>query len=125
MTGANAKDGWQTAEVLRALVITPPVAESPEGGRDLRDFPRVQADGAYGNEPTQERAARVGFRLQAPKRGHAPSGVGTIRNAVERCHNFFAQFGRISRRFARSARHYLGWLECAACIILRRSGFVS
>jgi len=46
-------------------------------------------------------------------------------NAVERCHNFFAQFGRIFRRFDRSARHYLGWLESAACIILLRSGFVS
>ena len=66
-----------------------------------------------------------GFRLQAPNRGHAQPGVGKIRNAVERCHNFFAQFGRVFRRFDRSARRYLGWLELAACIILLRSGFVS
>jgi hypothetical protein len=39
--------------------------------------------------------------------------------------NFFAQFGRVFRRFDRSARRYLGWLELAACIILLRSGFVS
>jgi transposase len=63
--------------------------------------------------------------LQAPKRGYAQPGVGKIRNAVERCHNFFAQFGRVFRRFDRSARRYLGWLELAACIILLRSGFVS
>ena len=59
------------------------------------------------------------------QRGKAQPGVGKIRNAVERCHNFFAQFGRIFRRFDRSARHYLGWLELAACIILLSSGFVS
>lgn len=125
MTGANAKDGCQTEDVLRALVITPPAAESQVPCRDPRDFPRAQADGAYGNGPTQERAERAGFRLQAPTRGNAQAGVGKIRNAVERCHNFFAQFGRIFRRFDRSARHYLGWLELAACIILLRSGFVS
>jgi transposase len=125
VTGANANDGCQTEEVLRAWVITPPAAESPEAYREPRDFPRVQADGAYGNGPSQERAERVGFRLQAPQRGKAQAGVGKIRNAVERCHNFFAQFGRIFRRFDRSARHYLGWLELAACIILLRSGFVS
>jgi hypothetical protein len=51
--------------------------------------------------------------------------VGKIRNAVERCHNFFAQFGRVFRRFDRSARRYLAWLEMAACVILLRSGFVS
>ena len=85
----------------------------------------MQADGAYGNGPSRERARRAGFRLQAPTRGKAQPGVGKIRNAVERCHNFFAQFGRVFRRFDRSARHYLGWLELAACIILLRSGFVS
>jgi glycogen phosphorylase len=31
----------------------------------------------------------------------------------------------VFRRFDRSARRYLGWLELAACIILLRSGFVS
>ena len=125
MTGANANDGCQAEAVLQALVISPPAAESGVPSLDLRDFPRAQADGAYGNGPTQERAWRAGFRLQAPKRGKAQAGVGKIRNAVERCHNFFAQFGRIFRRFDRSARHYLGWLELAACIILLRSGFVS
>ena len=30
-------------------------------------------------------------------------------NAVERYHNFFAQFGRVFRRFDRLARRYLGW----------------
>jgi transposase len=87
-------------------------------------LPRVQADGAYGNQPTQARAQRAGFRMQAPKRGENRQGVGKIRNAVERCHNFFAQFGRIFRRFDRSARRYLAWIEMAACIIFVRSGFV-
>jgi transposase len=125
VTGANANDGCQTEDVLRALVITPSGAEAQVSCCDPRDFPRAQADGAYGNGPSQKRAERAGFRLQAPPRGKAQAGVGKIRNAVERCHNFFAQFGRIFRRFDRLARHYLGWLELAACIILLRSGFVS
>jgi transposase len=123
--GANANDGCQTEEVLQGLVVHPPVADSPVQCEDWRSFPRIQADGAYGNSPSRERARRAGFRLQAPTPGKASSGVGKIRNAVERCHNFFAQFGRVFRRFDRSARHYLGWLELAACIILLRSGFVS
>lgn len=125
VTGANANDGCQTEAVLQALVVPPPAAEVAVPEVALRSLPRVQADGAYGNGPTQERAQRAGFRRQAPPRGKARPGVGKIRNAVERCHNFFAQFGRVFRRFDRSARRYLGWLELAACIILLHSGFVS
>jgi len=123
--GANANDGCQTEAVLHALVVRPPAATVCVPQVDWRSLPRAQADGAYGNDPTRARAHRAGFRLQAPKRGKAQPGVGQIRNAVERCHNFFAQFGRVFRRFDRSARRYLGWLELAACIILLRSGFVS
>lgn len=125
VTGAHANDGCQTAAVLQAWVVQPPAAEVPVPEGDLRSLPRVQADGAYGNGPTQERAQRAGLRMQAPLRGKARPGVGKIRHAGERCHNFFAQFGRVFRRFDRSARRYLGWLELAACIILLRSGFVS
>jgi hypothetical protein len=125
VTGAHAKDGWQPEDVVRTLVIAPPAAESSASCRDPPDFPRVQADGASGNSPRQERAVRAGFRFQAPQRGKAQAGVGQMRNAVERCHKCFAQVGRIFRRFDRSARHYWGWLELAACIILLRSGFVS
>jgi transposase len=125
VTGAKANDGGQTEDVLPALVVQPPAAQARVPGFAPRRLPRAQAAGAYGNGPTQERARRAGFRWQAPKRGKAQPGVGKLRNAVERCHNFFAQFGRIFRRFDRSARRYLGWLELAACIILLRSGFVS
>ena len=122
VTGANANDGCQTEIVLEHLVVEPPAPEGSVVQADPRGLPHAQADGAYGNKPTQERANRAGFRMQAPRRGKARPGVGKIRNAVERCHNFFAQFGRVFRRWDRSARHYLGWLEMAACIILLRSG---
>jgi transposase len=125
VTGANANDGGQTEDLLQSLVVRPPRPESGRDSSDCRDLPRAQADGAYGNQPTYDRAQRAGFRLQAPKRGEARPGVGKIRNAVERCHNFFAQFGRVFRRFDRSARSYLAWIEMAACVILLRSGFVS
>jgi len=85
----------------------------------------VQADGAYGNWPTHERAQHAGFRLQAPTHGEARPGVGKIRNAVERYHTFFVQCGRVFRRFDRSGRCYLAWIAMAACVILRRSGFAS
>ena len=125
VTGAHANDGCQTEDVLHALVVQPPMAESAVPGLDPRDLPRAQADGAYGNGSSQERAQRAGFRLQAPRRGKAQPGVGKIRNAVERCHNFFAQFWRVFRRFDHSARHYLAWSELAACTMLLRSSFVS
>ena len=75
--------------------------------------------------PAQERARRAGCRLQAPQRGAGQPEAGEMRHAVERCHNFCAQFGRVFRRCDRSARRYLAWIEMAACVILLRSGFVS
>jgi hypothetical protein len=51
--------------------------------------------------------------------------VGKMRTAVERCQNFFAQFGRVFRRFDCAAHGSLAWIEMAACIILLCSGFVS
>jgi transposase len=125
VTPANANDGCQTEAVLQSLVVQPPAPEVPNPQPDVRDLPRGIADGAYANKPTAARGQRAGFRIQAPKRGQKRPGVGKIRNAVERCHNFFAQFGRVFRRFDRSAKRYLGWLEMAACVILLRSGFVS
>jgi hypothetical protein len=90
VTGANATEGCQPEVVVQALVVQPPAAEVPVAAVDPRSLPRAQAAGAYGNGPSRERAQRVGFRWQAPSRGQAPPGVGKIRNAVERCHNFFA-----------------------------------
>jgi transposase len=125
ITGANANDGCQAEAVLQSLVVRPPEPEVPAEQPDPRGLPRAQADGAYGNRPTQERARRAGFRMQAPRRGQRRPGVGKVRNAVERCHNFLAQFGRVCRRFDRCDRRYLAWVEMAACVILLRSGFVS
>ena len=128
ITKAGANDGVQTQDVLESLVVTPPHAEVPVDRPDQRDLPRARADGAYGNRPTQARAEAAGFRMQAPKRGKTRvPGVGRIRCAVERCHAFLAQFGRIARRLDRKVRRYLGWVQLAACIIFLRhedNGFV-
>ena len=124
ITGANAADGCQAQDVLEALVVQPPQPEQPVTAVDPRSLPQARADGAYGNGPTRRRAEAAGFRMQAPSRGQKPPGVGKIRQSVERCRNFFAQFGRVARRWDRSARRYLGWVELAACIIFIRSGFV-
>ncbi len=124
VTGANANDGVQTQAVLEALVVRPPAAERPAVVVDERGLPGAIGDGGYGNQPSRARAKAAGFRLRAPSRGQTQAGVGKIRNAVERCHNFFAQFGRVARRLDRSAKRFLGWLQMAACVILVRSGFV-
>lgn len=124
VTPAGANDGCQTHKVLAALVVRPPAPDRPAALPDERGRPTARADGAYGNGPSRERAASQGFRLQAPSRGRKRPGVGRVRNAVERCHNFLAQFGRVGRRLDRSARTYLGWCQLAACVIFIRSGFV-
>jgi transposase len=128
VTAANVNDGTQTQAVLAALVIRPPAADVPVGQPDVRDLPRARADGAYGNGPSQTRANNAGHRLTAPKRGQCRgAGVGRIRCAVERCHAFLAQFGRIARRLDRLAGRYLGWVQLAACVIFLRhdaNGFV-
>lgn len=124
VTGANANEGCQAQDLLEALVIRPPEPEHPVAEVDERGLPTAQADGSYGNGPTRRRARAAGFRLRAPQRGQKQSGIGTIRQSVERCHNFFAQFGRVARRWDRSARRFLGWVQLAACIIFIRSGFV-
>jgi transposase len=128
ITAANVNDSTQTQAVLEALVVQPPAADTPVAQPDTRDLPRSRADGAYGNRPSKERAAAAGFRMQAPKRGKARQlGIGRIRCAVERCHAFLSQFGRIARRLDRSARRYLGWVQLAACVIFLRheaNGFV-
>jgi transposase len=128
VSAANVNDSVKTQAVLESLVVKPPAAEVPVAQPDVRDLPHARADGAYANRPSQQRAAAAGFGLEAPKRGRSrPAGVGRIRCAVERCHNFFAQFGRIARRLDRLAKRYLGWVELAACVILLRhdaNGFV-
>jgi hypothetical protein len=124
VTRAGANDGCQTHKVLAALVVRPPAPEVPTETPDERGRPTARADGAYGNGPSRDRAASQGFRLSAPGRGQTRSGLGKVRNAVERCHNFFAQFGRVRRRRDRHARNYLAWCQMAASLIFIRSGFV-
>jgi hypothetical protein len=127
-SAANVNDGVVTEAVLEALVVQPPPAEAPVVAPDRRDLPHSRADGAYGNRPSQERAANAGFRMEAPKRGKTrQAGVGRIRCAVERCHALLSQFGRIARRLDRIAKRYLYWVQLAACVIFVRhdaNGFV-
>ena len=128
VSAANVNDSVKTQEVLESLVVKPPAAEVPVARPDPRDLPRARADGAYGNRPSQERANAAHFRMEAPKRGKARQpGVGRIRCAVERCHALLSQFGRLARRWDRTTKRYLGWVQLAASIIFIRheaNGFV-
>ena len=128
VSAANVNDSVETQAVLESLVVQPPAAEVPVSQPDSRDLPHARADGAYGNRPSKARAAAAGFRMEAPKRGRARQpGVGRIRCAVERCHAFLSQFGRIARRWDRKSERYLGWVQLAACVIFLRhdaNGFV-
>ena len=122
VAGANENDGVQAGAVLDALVVRPPAPERPGGATDERSRPTVHADGAYQNGPTRKRVADAGFRLRPIRKGG--KGVGRVRQAVERCHNFLAQFGRLRVRLDRARKRYLNWVEMAACVIFIRSGFV-
>jgi transposase len=128
VSAANVNDSVETQLVLESLVVQPPAAEVPVNQPDRRDLPHARADGAYGNRPSKERAAKAGFRMEAPKRGRTRQpGVGRIRCAVERCHAFLSQFGRLARRLDRKSERYLGWVQLAACVIFLRhdaNGFV-
>ena len=127
VSAANVNDSIETQAVLESLVVRPPAAAVPVAQPDARDLPRSRGDGAYGNRPSKARGAAAGFRVEAPKRGRRQPGVGRIRCAVERCHAFLAQFGRIARRLDRNSERYLGWVQLAACIIFLRheaNGFV-
>lgn len=128
VSAANVNDSVETQAVLESLVVKPPASEVPVPQPDPRALPRCRADGAYGNRPSQERANKAGFRMEAPKRGRARQpGVGRIRCAVERCHALLSQFGRLARRLDRTAKRYLGWVQLAACVIFLRhdaNGFV-
>jgi transposase len=128
VSAANVNDSVKTGEVLGSLVVKPPPAGVPVATPDRRDLPHARADGAYAHRPSDDRAAAAGSGLEAPKRGRPRrAGVGRIRCAVERCHAFFAQFGRIARRLGRTAKRYLGWVQLAACVIFIRhdaNGFV-
>jgi len=124
VTGANANDGQQAGNVLESLVIKPPSPKVISRDTDPRDLPSARGDGAYGNEPTCQRAEQHGFRMRAPKRGQAKiAGIGRVRSAVERGHAFLCQFGRVFRRLDRLSPHYLGWIQLAACVIFIRAGF--
>lgn len=116
VTGADADDGVPAGDILNALVVRPPAVA------DERSRPTAQADGAYQNTPTRRRVADAGFRLRPTRKGK--TGIGTVRQSVERCHNVFAPFGRIRVRLDRSRKRFLGWCQMAACVIFIRSGFV-
>jgi hypothetical protein len=66
VTAANVNDSTQTQTILEALVVKPPLAQTPVGQPDARDLPHARADGASGNRPSRERAAAAGFRMEAP-----------------------------------------------------------
>ena len=120
ITGANANDGQQAGDVFESLVIKPPAPEVIPRDTDPRDLPSARGYGAYGNEPTRQRAEHHGFRMRAPKCGQAR---GRIRSAVERGHALQCQFGRVFRRLDRRSANYLGWVQLAACVIFIRAGF--
>jgi hypothetical protein len=93
-------------------------------GRDRRCWPTAQGDGAYGDRKSRKRALRAQFRIRAPRRKQRLPTLARVRQSVERCLNFFTQFGRIARRLDRSVARYTAWAELAACVIFIRTGFV-
>jgi len=55
VTPANVNDGYQTQSLLTALVAPPPAPTRSLRKLNVRGLPTAQADGAYGNLPSQAR----------------------------------------------------------------------
>lgn len=92
-------------------------------GPDVRAMPYLRGDGNFAKVPAQCDAKHQGFRLWAPAAGQSRRGLGRIRAGVEWAHALVNQFGRVSRRFDRRERRYLGWVQLASCLIFMRQGF--
>ena len=110
ITGANANDGVPNPG--GAGGAGRPAARRPRCRWPSPTRATCRGRGRTGRMATGRRRARAdaaGFRMEAPKRGQARQpGVGRIRCAVERCHAFLAQFGRIARRLDRGVRALSG-----------------
>ena len=119
---ANRQDATFTGEALASVVVESPAL--PDA--DVRAMPYTRADGNFANKaPAKEGARRSGYRLWAPdvRQGESRRGLGRVRSCVERAHALLNQFGRVSRRWDRKARRYLGWVQLAASLIFMRQGF--
>ena len=123
--GANRQDATFTGEALASVVVPSPVRMA-QIIADERALPYTRGDGNFANKaPAREAARRNGFRLWAPdvRQGQSRRGLGRVRSCVERAHALLNQFGRVYRRWDRSAKSYLGWVQLASCLIFMRQGF--
>lgn len=148
--GANRQDASYTGEALASLVLPVPgtwprasvapacpqanthrsKAQRRQGqqqgqdpAEDVRARAYLRGDGNFAKAPARAAAKGQGYRLWAPGPGQSRRGLGRIRSSVERSHALLNQFGRVGRRLDRDDRHYLAWVQLAACFIYMRQGF--
>jgi transposase len=110
---ANRRDE-QTLPVLLWLLWA--VLACVDGGR--RRPAAVQGDRGYGFPWSLALVAAWGLRSQlAPRGAGHGSGLGRTRYVVERTHSWFGHFRRRAQCYERTAGHFLGFQQLAACVI--------
>jgi transposase len=88
------------------------------GGRMPREF---LADRGYGFAWSIALMLAWGMRARVAERGSPHgSGLGRRRYVVERTHSWFMRFRRLIVCYERTAEHYQGFYQLAACVVCAR-----
>ena len=111
---ANQRDEQRVEELLDAVPLL------PDGKGNLRDRPRrLLADAGYGFWWIFALLLMRGITALIRRRGSGVhgSGLGVRRYVVERTLAWFAAFRRLRNCYERTAAHWQGLHELAACLI--------
>ncbi len=119
ITGANRHDLTKLAELLDAVVVAPTPPDSPHLALDRGyDYQACRAAAtARGYTPPIPPKATVERLLPAPG---DPGRHPPRRWVVEVGHSWFNRFRRLLTRWEKQGRHYLGFVQLAAILIIYR-----
>jgi putative transposase len=107
------------AELLDAIVLEPTPSEPPH----------LALDRGYDDQTCRDEAAARGYPVHIPPKGSAatplpppdhPDRHPPRRWVVEVAHAWFNRFRRLLTRWEKQARHYLGFVQLAAILIIYR-----
>ncbi len=119
VTGANRHDMTQLAALLDATVVEP----APVGS------PQLVLDRGYDYQRCRDEAVARGYTPHVPPKATeerplpppgSPDRHPPRRWVVEVGHSWFNRFRRLLTRTEKRARHYLGFVQLAACLIIYR-----
>ncbi len=126
LSGANRTDMKKLADLLDAKVIEDPPARADSAGRGER---HLCLDRGYDDDDCRAAALARGYTPHIPPQASAayplpppghPDRHPPRRWVVEVAHSWFNRFRRLLIRWDKQAKHYLGFVQLAACLIIYR-----